>query len=110
MTFTASVIVGEGENIKTVSGEIVLKGLNIDHYLFDSELHEYFKNAGIDLRKEAIAAIRTSTNIETGRPDKTGLFDGGKDLANLVMAYIGLWLIHRRSMLRAKSSLRSTIL
>lgn len=110
VTFTASVIVGEGENIKTVSGEIVLKGINIDHYLFDSELHDYYKNAGIDLRKEAIAAVRTSTNIETGRPDKTGLFDGGKDLANLVMANIGLWLIHRRSMLRAKSSLRSTIL
>lgn len=81
VTFTASVIVGEGESSKTVSGDIVLKGFNIEHYLFDSNLHEYYKNAGIDLRKEAIAAVRTSTNIETGRPDKTGLFDGGKELA-----------------------------
>ena len=81
MTFTASVIVGEGERIETVSGEIVLKGFNINHYLFDSELHDYYKNTGIDLRKEAIAAVKTSTNIEIGRPDKTGWFDGGKELA-----------------------------
>lgn len=87
VTFTASVIVGKGENIKTVSGEIVLKGFNIGHYLFDSELHEYYKNAGIDLRKETIAAVRTSTNIETGRPDKTGLFDGGKELTSRGAGY-----------------------
>lgn len=82
VTFTATATTGEGEDIKTVSGEIVLKGFNIDHYLFDSELHEYYKNAGIDLKKEAIAAVRTSTNIEIGRPDKTGLFDGGKELTS----------------------------
>ena len=44
-------------------------------------------NAGIDLRKEAIAAVRTSTNIETGRPDKTGLFDGGKELTSRGAGY-----------------------
>ena len=87
VTFTASVIVGEGENVKTVSGEIVLKGFNIEHYLFDSNLHEYYKNAGIDLRKEAVAAVRTSTNIETGRPDKTSLFDGGKELTSRGAGY-----------------------
>lgn len=82
VTFTATVTTGEGDNVTAVSGEIVLKGFNIEHYLFDSELHEYYKNAGIDLKKEAIAAVRTSTNIETGRPDKATLFDGGKELTS----------------------------
>lgn len=82
VTFTATVTTGEGDNATAVSGEIVLKGFNIEHYLFDSELHEYYKNAGIDLKKEAIAAVRTSTNIETGRPDKATLFDGGKELTS----------------------------
>lgn len=82
VTFTATVTTGEGDNVTAVSGEIVLKGFNIEHYLFDSELHEYYKNAGIDLKKEAIASVRTSTNIETGRPDKATLFDGGKELTS----------------------------
>lgn len=82
VTFTATASTGDGENVKTATGEIVLKGFNLEHYLFDSNLHEYYKNAGIDLKKEAVAAVRTSTNIETGRPDKTALFDGGKELTS----------------------------
>lgn len=82
VTFTATASTGEGDNVKTATGEIVLKGFNLEHYLFDSNLHEYYKNAGIDLKKEAVAAVRTSTNIETGRPDKTALFDGGKELTS----------------------------
>lgn len=81
VTFTASCNVGEGENAKTLSADINLKGFNIDHYLFDASLHE--EDLGImdvDLKKEAAAAVRTSTNDPNGRPDATALFDGGKEL------------------------------
>jgi len=81
VTFTASCPVGEGENAKTLTGSINLKGFNIDHYLFDASLHtEDLGIEGVDLKKEAAAAVLTSTNNPNGRPEAALLFDGGKGL------------------------------
>jgi len=76
VTFTASFTDGA----RTVTAEILIKGFDIDHYVFDASLHEDYRDTGIDLAAEAAASVVASTNNPAGRPDAALLFDGGKEL------------------------------
>ena len=81
VTFRATLKDDKPEEQK-IKGDILLKGFDFDHYVFDAKLHKNYREDldGLNLADIAAKAVITSHNDpDKPRPDGKLLFDGGQN-------------------------------